>query len=57
MAIGLAEAGADIVGVDYVVMPDTQATIEALGRRFHRYRFEPDLDPSRWPSKRWSKKP
>ncbi|MCL6614217.1 MAG: 3-oxoacyl-[acyl-carrier-protein] reductase [Firmicutes bacterium] len=34
MAIGLAEAGADIVGVDYVEAPDTAAKIRALGRRF-----------------------
>jgi 2-deoxy-D-gluconate 3-dehydrogenase len=35
MALGLAEAGADIVGVDYVEMPDTKQKIEALGRKFH----------------------
>jgi 2-dehydro-3-deoxy-D-gluconate 5-dehydrogenase len=35
MAIGLAEAGADIIGVDYVEMPDTKAKIEALGKKFH----------------------
>jgi len=35
MALGLAQAGADIVGVDYVEMPDTKAKIEALGRKFH----------------------
>jgi 2-deoxy-D-gluconate 3-dehydrogenase len=35
MALGLAEAGADIVGVDYVPMPETQAKVEALGRKFH----------------------
>lgn len=34
MATGLAEAGADIVGVDYVDMPETQAIIEGLGRRY-----------------------
>jgi 2-dehydro-3-deoxy-D-gluconate 5-dehydrogenase len=34
MAAGLAEAGADIVGVDYVDMPETQAIIEGLGRRY-----------------------
>lgn len=34
MAKGLAEAGADIVGVDYVDMPEANAAITALGRRF-----------------------
>lgn len=34
MAMGLAEAGADIVGVDYVPMTDTEAAITSLGRRF-----------------------
>lgn len=34
MATGLAEAGADIVGVDYVDMPETKKTIEGLGRKF-----------------------
>jgi len=34
MALGLAEAGADIVGVDYVEMTETKADIEAVGRRF-----------------------
>jgi 2-deoxy-D-gluconate 3-dehydrogenase len=34
MALGLAEAGADVVGVDYVEMPETEAKITALGRRF-----------------------
>ena len=33
MAIGLAEAGADIVGVDYVEMPETVKTIESMGRK------------------------
>ncbi|MFA5006788.1 MAG: 2-dehydro-3-deoxy-D-gluconate 5-dehydrogenase KduD [Candidatus Izemoplasmatales bacterium] len=35
MALGLAEAGCDVVGVDYVAMPDTKERIEALGRKFH----------------------
>lgn len=35
MALGLAEAGADIVGVDYVDMPETKALIEKVGRKFH----------------------
>ena len=34
MALGLAEAGADICGVDYVDMPETKALVERLGRRF-----------------------
>ncbi|KGE18765.1 2-dehydro-3-deoxy-D-gluconate 5-dehydrogenase KduD [Paenibacillus wynnii] len=34
MALGLAQAGADVVGVDYVDMPETEAEIKALGRRF-----------------------
>jgi 2-deoxy-D-gluconate 3-dehydrogenase len=34
MANALAEAGAEIVGVDYVAMPETQAQIEKLGRKF-----------------------
>ncbi len=35
MATGLAEAGADIVGVDYVEMPETKDIIEATGSKFH----------------------
>ena len=35
MSLGLAEAGADIVGVDYVEAPDTEAGVKKLGRRFH----------------------
>lgn len=34
MCIALAQAGADIVGVDYVDMPDTQDKVEVSGRRF-----------------------
>lgn len=34
MAIGLAEAGADIFGIDYVDMPETKTIVEKLGRRF-----------------------
>lgn len=34
MAIGLAEAGADIVGVDYVESDETKALIEKLGRNY-----------------------
>jgi 2-deoxy-D-gluconate 3-dehydrogenase len=34
ISIGLAEAGADIVGVDYIEMPETKAQVEARGRKF-----------------------
>lgn len=34
MSLGLAEAGADIVGVDYVEAPETAAQVRALGRRY-----------------------
>jgi 2-deoxy-D-gluconate 3-dehydrogenase len=34
MSIGLAEAGADIVGVDYVDAPATKEQVEQLGRKF-----------------------
>ena len=34
MSIALAEAGASIVGVDYVDMPETQVKIEAIGKGF-----------------------
>lgn len=34
MSIALAEAGADVVGVDYVDMPETKENIEALDRKF-----------------------
>ncbi|MCX7708433.1 MAG: 2-dehydro-3-deoxy-D-gluconate 5-dehydrogenase KduD [Clostridia bacterium] len=34
MSLAFAEAGADIVGVDYVEMPETQEKIEAMGRKF-----------------------
>lgn len=34
MSIALAEAGANVVGVDYVDMPETKARIEGLGRGF-----------------------
>ena len=34
MALGLAEAGCDIVGVDYVDMPDTAKAVLERGRRF-----------------------
>lgn len=34
VSLGLAEAGADIVGVDYVAAPETHERIKALGRKF-----------------------
>jgi 2-dehydro-3-deoxy-D-gluconate 5-dehydrogenase len=35
MCLGLADAGADVVGVDYVDMPETKAQVEAMGKRFY----------------------
>jgi len=35
MAVGLAEAGADIVGLSIECCDDTQPVVEGLGRRFH----------------------
>ncbi len=34
MAVGLAEAGADVAGLDIISLGETQAKVEALGRRF-----------------------
>jgi 2-deoxy-D-gluconate 3-dehydrogenase len=34
MSVALAEAGADVAGVDVVAMDETQARVEAAGRRF-----------------------
>ena len=34
MAVGLAEAGSDIAGLDIIPLEETQVQIEALGRRF-----------------------
>jgi 2-dehydro-3-deoxy-D-gluconate 5-dehydrogenase len=34
MSVAMAEAGADVVGVDYVDMPETGEKIESTGRRF-----------------------
>jgi 2-deoxy-D-gluconate 3-dehydrogenase len=34
MAVGLAEAGADVAGLDIIPLEETQAQIKALGRRF-----------------------
>jgi len=46
MSYGLAEAGADIVGIDYVDFPETQATIEGMGRRFLEIKADlSDLEP------------
>jgi 2-deoxy-D-gluconate 3-dehydrogenase len=33
MSLALADAGADVAGVDYVDMPETQGKIEAMGKR------------------------
>ncbi|MEC6830226.1 2-dehydro-3-deoxy-D-gluconate 5-dehydrogenase KduD [Photobacterium toruni] len=35
MALGLAKAGADIVGIGHQAAPETQVQVEALGRKFH----------------------
>ena len=35
MALGLAKAGANIVGIGHQSAPDTQKQVEALGRKFH----------------------
>lgn len=34
MTLALAEAGADIVGIDYVDMPETKEKVEKIGRKF-----------------------
>jgi len=34
MCLGLAEAGADIVGIDYVDSTDTKVMVESMGRKF-----------------------
>lgn len=34
IAIGLAQAGVDVLGVDYVGQPETQKEVEALGRKY-----------------------
>lgn len=41
MALALADAGADILGVDYSEASDTKAKVEALGKKFHH--VEADL--------------
>ena len=46
MSYGLAEAGADIVGIDYVDSPETQATITGMGRQFLAIKADlSDLEP------------
>lgn len=40
IALGLAEAGADIVGVDYVEAPETQKQVEAMGRKYHGVKMD-----------------
>jgi len=35
MAVGLAEAGADVIGLDIVPMEETEDKVAATGRRFH----------------------
>lgn len=40
MAVALAEAGADVVGVNRSAATDTAAQVAALGRRFHEIRAE-----------------
>ncbi|NLK12765.1 MAG: 2-dehydro-3-deoxy-D-gluconate 5-dehydrogenase KduD [Candidatus Phytoplasma sp.] len=40
IALGLAEAGADIVGVDYVDAPETKAQVEAFGRKYHGVKMD-----------------
>jgi len=46
MCYGLAEAGADIVGIDYVDFPETRETIEGIGRRFLGIKADlSDLEP------------
>jgi 2-deoxy-D-gluconate 3-dehydrogenase len=36
MSLGLAEAGAAVVGVDYIAMPETEAMMKKIGARFHQ---------------------
>lgn len=46
MSYGLAEAGADIVGIDYVDFPETQAAITGMGRQFLAIKADlSDLEP------------
>lgn len=40
MALGLAEAGADICGIDYVGMDETRKQITGLNRRFHEIKTD-----------------
>jgi 2-deoxy-D-gluconate 3-dehydrogenase len=36
MSLGLAEAGAAVVGVDYIAMPETEAMMKKIGAKFHQ---------------------
>jgi 2-deoxy-D-gluconate 3-dehydrogenase len=46
MSYGLAEAGADIVGIDYVNAPETRQAIESMGRKFLEIKADlSTLDP------------
>ncbi len=40
MALGLADAGADIVGIDYVGSEETKEKVEALGSKFYQIRAD-----------------
>ncbi|MCF4113097.1 MULTISPECIES: 2-dehydro-3-deoxy-D-gluconate 5-dehydrogenase KduD [Dethiosulfovibrio] len=40
IAVGLAQAGADIVGLGHSAMPETKEAIEALGRKFTLYEMD-----------------
>ena len=51
MCLGLADAGADVVGVDYVDMPETKAQVEALGKKF--YGIKKDLINSKQADLAW----
>ena len=47
IALGLAEAGADIVGVDLQDLEETAVQVRALGRRFLAFRVDADSGGSR----------
>lgn len=40
IAVGLAEAGADIVALGHSSMPETQESVETIGRKFHLYEMD-----------------
>lgn len=49
MALALAEAGADIVGVGHSSVPDIQSEIEAMGRKFLGLKADfTSLEPVQW---------